>query len=120
MKPIQVIMISLLSLTSNMALAQDDLEKRQKALRENNEQLNRVYENNLPNKKGSVYSALTPAEIESSWSGGKAKSDKKESVDREKEIYNQLVFDAEKGAYAIPDPPKQVSLSVAADKMLSE
>ena len=49
----KLIVLGCLCLLNQMAFAQDENEKRQKALKENTEQLNRVYENNLPNKKTS-------------------------------------------------------------------
>lgn len=49
----KLMVFSFLCMLSQMAFAQDENEKRQKALKENTEQLNRVYENNLPNKRGS-------------------------------------------------------------------
>ena len=54
----KLIVFSSLCLLSQMAFEQDEYEKRQKANKENEEHLNRVYENNLPNKKGTIYSCL--------------------------------------------------------------
>ncbi|MBP6662641.1 MAG: hypothetical protein KA172_06110 [Paludibacter sp.] len=114
----KLIVFSSLCLLSQMAFAQDEYEKRQKANKENEEHLNRVYENNLPNKKGTIYSALTPAEIEASWNRTKPTTAKESSGSAEKRIYNQLVFDEEKGEYYTPEEPQSVSFSVASEKML--
>ncbi|RYE56485.1 MAG: hypothetical protein EOP48_07925, partial [Sphingobacteriales bacterium] len=50
---INLIVIGFIFASGQVASAQTDHEMRQKALRENTEQLNRVYENNLPNARGS-------------------------------------------------------------------
>ncbi|RZK65404.1 MAG: hypothetical protein EOO85_28365, partial [Pedobacter sp.] len=115
---IRLFMFSGLSLLNYLAYAQDEHEKRQKALKENTEQLNRVYENNLPNKKGSTYTALTPEEIEASWKGGKTMT--------EKERYNaaagplQTVYDEEKGDYVYVSSRRSASFGVADTKILEE
>jgi hypothetical protein len=91
-------------------------EERQAANKEFNEHLNRVYENNLPNKKGTTYSALTPAEIEATWKGGKKMT--------ETERYNaatgplKTVYDEEKGDYVYVHSPRSIIIEAAESKML--
>ena len=50
---LNLIIISFICSLSQIASAQTEHEKRQRVLKENTEQLNRVYENNLPNARGS-------------------------------------------------------------------
>lgn len=50
---LKLLSIILVGLTYQTTSAQTDYEKRQKASKENEQQLNRVYQNNLPNSRGS-------------------------------------------------------------------
>ena len=50
---INLMIVGFICSLDQVAMAQSEHEIRQKALRENTEQLNRVYENNLPNARGS-------------------------------------------------------------------
>ncbi|RZK10501.1 MAG: hypothetical protein EOO46_10525, partial [Flavobacterium sp.] len=89
-------------------------EERQKANKEFDQHLNRVYENNLPNSKGSTYIALTPAEIEASWNKSKpaAKADANASSS------TAFVWDEEKNTYVYPSMNLSYVISVASTKKL--
>ncbi|MCX3264891.1 hypothetical protein [Pedobacter agri] len=88
-----LIVFALIVFFNQQATAQTDLEKRQQANKTFDEHLNKVYENNLPNKKSTTYSALTPAEIAAGWKGGKTMSEKErynaENLGSKQMIYNE-------------------------------
>lgn len=86
-----LIAFALLVFFIQQAKAQTELEKRQQANKTFDEHLNKVYENNLPNKKGTVYSALTSAEIAASWKSGKTIGEK-ERYSAENHSSNQMIY----------------------------
>ena len=67
-KYLKLLTLIFISLLSQLAYAQPEYEKRQKANKENEEHLKRVYENNLPNKKTSTIGTTLPTNSPSSGS----------------------------------------------------
>jgi len=99
--------------------AQTDLEKRQQSNKTFDEHLNKVYENNLPNKKGATYTALTPAEIAASWKGGKTLNEKPQST-AENSSNRIMIYNEYTEHYDMPSEMSTIGISEGNNKMLDQ